>query len=74
MFAQREDVGAVGARLLYPDDTIQHAGVILGIGGCAGHANKIYTKKRLRVTLIGRNRSRFKCLYCGLSHGEEKRI
>ena len=44
MFAQREDVGAVGARLLYPDDTIQHAGVILGIGGCAGHANKYIPK------------------------------
>lgn len=40
MFAQREDVGAVGAKLYYPDDTIQHAGVILGIGGGAGHSHK----------------------------------
>ena len=40
MFAQRVDVGAVGAMLYYPDDTIQHAGVILGIGGVAGHAHK----------------------------------
>lgn len=40
MFAQRSDVGAVGAMLYYPDDTIQHAGVILGIGGVAGHAHK----------------------------------
>ncbi len=40
MFAQREDVGAVGAMLYYPDDTIQHAGVIVGLGGVAGHAHK----------------------------------
>lgn len=40
MFAQRNDVGAVGAKLYYPDDTIQHAGVILGIGGVAGHSHK----------------------------------
>jgi len=35
---QREDVGIVGARLLYEDDTVQHAGVIIGLGGIAGHA------------------------------------
>lgn len=34
---QRKDVGCVGARLLYDDDTIQHAGVIVGLGGVAGH-------------------------------------
>jgi len=34
----REDVGIVGAKLCYSDDTIQHAGVILGFGGIAGHA------------------------------------
>jgi GT2 family glycosyltransferase len=33
----RPDVGIVGARLFYPDDTIQHAGVVLGYGGLAGH-------------------------------------
>lgn len=37
MYAQRSDVGAVGAKLYYPDDTIQHAGVIIGMGGVAGH-------------------------------------
>ncbi len=35
---QRPEVGAVGARLLYPNDTVQHAGVILGVGGIAEHA------------------------------------
>lgn len=42
MFAQRRDVGAVGMMLYYPDDTVQHAGVILGIGGIAGHSHKYY--------------------------------
>ena len=44
MFAQRSDVGAVGAMLYYPDDTIQHAGVILGIGGVAGHSHKNFSR------------------------------
>ncbi|MBO1681315.1 glycosyltransferase family 2 protein [[Clostridium] scindens] len=35
----REDVGAVGAKLLYDDDTVQHAGVVIGFGGYAGHVN-----------------------------------
>lgn len=37
-YCQREDVGIVGARLYYEDDTIQHAGVVIGFGGIAGHA------------------------------------
>ncbi|MDD7738985.1 MAG: glycosyltransferase family 2 protein [Fusicatenibacter sp.] len=35
---QRKNVGAVGAKLYYPDNTIQHAGIVIGIGGIAGHA------------------------------------
>lgn len=40
MFAQRKDIGAVGAKLYYPDDTIQHAGVGLGIMGVAAHYHR----------------------------------
>src|SRR2546423_2052959 len=35
---QRSEVGAVGPRLLYPDDTVQHGGIALGVGGSAEHA------------------------------------
>ena len=38
--SQRAEVGAVGAKLYYPDDTIQHAGIAIGIGNYAGHPHK----------------------------------
>ncbi len=38
-WALQPGVGAVGAKLLYPDDTIQHAGIVLGLGGLAGHGH-----------------------------------
>lgn len=38
--ALRPGIGCVGAQLLYPDHTIQHAGVVLGVGGLAGHAHQ----------------------------------
>lgn len=48
--AQRESVGAVGVKLLYPNDTIQHAGIVLGINGgsgkgVAGHAFRFSSRK-----------------------------
>ena len=39
-YCQRDDVGIVGCRLMYEDDTLQHAGVIIGIQGIADHAFK----------------------------------
>jgi len=38
--AQRRDVGVVGALLYYPNGRVQHAGVIIGLGGVAGHSHK----------------------------------
>lgn len=37
-WAEQEEIGAVGCKLLYPDRTVQHAGVVLGVGGIANHA------------------------------------
>lgn len=37
-WAQQKEIGAVGAKLLYDDKTIQHAGIVLGVGGIANHA------------------------------------
>ena len=42
--ACRPDIGCVGAMLYYPNDTVQHAGVVLGIGGVAGHAHKYFSR------------------------------
>jgi GT2 family glycosyltransferase len=36
----REEIGCVGAKLYYPNMTVQHAGVIVGLWGCAGHSHK----------------------------------
>lgn len=54
MYAQREDVGAVGAKLYYANKTIQHAGVVLGLGAhrTAGHSH--YGQHRENLGYMGR--------------------
>ncbi|MBQ4259365.1 MAG: glycosyltransferase family 2 protein [Lachnospiraceae bacterium] len=54
MYAQREDVGAVGAKLYYADKTIQHAGVVIGLGAhrTAGHTH--YKQHRQNLGYMGR--------------------
>ena len=54
MYAQREDVGAVGAKLYYADKTIQHAGVVIGLGAhrTAGHTH--YKQPRQNLGYMGR--------------------
>ena len=42
--ALQDKVGIVGAMLYYPDDTVQHAGVITGLGGFAGHSHKYHRR------------------------------
>ncbi len=54
MYAQRDDVGAVGAKLYYADKTIQHAGVVIGLGAhrTAGHTH--YKQHRQNLGYMGR--------------------
>ncbi|MFG6668729.1 glycosyltransferase family 2 protein [Halomonas sp. HNIBRBA4712] len=52
----RPEIGCVGAKLYYPNDTVQHGGVILGLGGMAGHSHRFFQRDddgymgRLKVT------------------------
>ncbi len=46
---QRPEVGAVGARLLWPNDTVEHAGIVLGVGGIAEHAFRGFPAEDPRV-------------------------
>ncbi len=54
MYAQRPDVGAVGGKLYYPDKTIQHAGIVIGLGAhrTAGHVH--YRQRRENLGYMGR--------------------
>ena len=51
-FCQREDVGIVGARLLYADDTIQHAGVVVGFGGLRAIPLSAFTRLRTATSTV----------------------
>ena len=53
-YAMQDHIGTVGVKLLYPDNTVQHAGVILGLGGIASHA--YLTEDRDTVGYYGRLR------------------
>ncbi|WP_252107387.1 MULTISPECIES: glycosyltransferase family 2 protein [unclassified Halomonas] len=52
----RPEIGCVGAKLYYPNDTVQHGGVILGLGGMAGHSHRFFQRDddgymgRLKIT------------------------
>ena len=75
-YAQNKEIGAVGARLYYPDKTIQHAGIILGINGIAGNAlvNLPYGKHAyFGIEAITRNVSAVTgaCLFCRRNLYEE---
>jgi len=56
MHAQRTDVGAVGAMLWYPDDTVEHAGKIIGVKGTAGNAHRRFPRGndgyKFRLSLV----------------------
>ena len=57
--ALQPGVGAVGARLWYPDDTVQHAGVVLGINGIAGHVHRRISRDEVGYMARDRLRQEF---------------
>lgn len=59
----RDEVGIVGAKLLYDDDTVQHAGIVLGFGGFAGHVFTGITKDDLGFMV----RARINCDYSAVT-------
>ena len=69
-YCMRKDVGAVGARLYYEDDTIQHAGVVIGFGGIAGHCF-VQQKRYHRILSQNYLCTGLQCGYSCLHDGEE---
>ena len=64
--AQRDCIGAVGALLLYPDNRIQHGGVILGVTGIAGHSYRNLSPSNITTQLMTTNYSAVTaaCMMC----------
>ena len=65
--AIRGNIGCVGAKLLYQNNTIQHGGVIIGLGGVAGHAFRKYPKchtgDKNRLNLVQKLFGRYGSVY-----------
>lgn len=47
MFSQKKEIGCVGGKLYYPNDTVQHAGVIIGVLGVAGHSHRFINRNEM---------------------------
>ena len=70
---QRPEVGGVGAKLIYPDNTIQHAGCVIGMGGIAGHMFVDMPADRTD-TFTSISASGYECSYRSMPDDEERSI
>ncbi len=68
------DVAIVGAKLYYPDNLIQHAGVVLGMGGIAGHIMCHGIMRRQRIFRQSRKCTGNQCRNCGMHAYESQKI
>ena len=71
-YCMRSDVGAVGARMYYEDDTIQHAGVVIGFGGIAGHCFVLHVERNDRLLPQNHLCTGLQCSYCCMYDGEAR--
>lgn len=73
-FAQREDVGAVGVKLYYPDKTIQHAGIIVGLRRCCWKSLQKYSEEWTWLFCAGKHDTEFKRRYGCVHYDAEKHV